>query len=64
MLYISCYHTEVIVGFNPTSYSDEEGQAISFIVDILEGQAQANVLVNFATRDVTASGNLIISDYS
>ena len=47
----------MIVGFNPTSYSDEEGQPISFIVDILEGQAQTDVIVNLATRDVTASGN-------
>ena len=45
------------VGFNPTSYSEEEGQAISFIVGILEGQAQADVIVNFVTSDVTASGN-------
>ena len=57
LVYYLDHIAEVTVGFNPTSYSDEEGQAISFIIDILEGQAQADVFVNFATSDVTASGN-------
>lgn len=44
------------VGFNPTTYSEEEGQAIVFTVEILEGQAMANILVNFDTADVSATG--------
>ena len=50
------------VGFNPTSYSEEEGQAIVFTAVILEGQTQADILVNFVTSDVSAAGKLHIVD--
>lgn len=54
------FHTVVTVGFRPTSYSEEEGQAIVFTVEILEGQAQASILVNFITGDVSATGKQLI----
>ena len=53
---MSYTHTEVIIGFNPTVYSEEEGQFISFTVEILEGQTQTDVFVNFDTSDVSAIG--------
>ena len=48
--------TAVVVGFNPTTYTEEEGDTVVFTVQILEGQAQINVVVNFNTADVSANG--------
>ena len=54
---------EVIIGFNPTVYSEEEGQFISFTVTILEGQTQNDVFVNFDTSDVSATGECALSSH-
>ena len=48
------------VGFNPTAYTEEEGQAVVFVIQILEGQAQTDIIVNFNTNDVSATGKYII----
>ena len=48
------------VGFNPTAYTEEEGQAVVFVIQILEGQAQTDIIVNFNTDDVSATGKYII----
>ena len=53
----------VTVGFNPTTYSEEEGQIVTFTVEILEGQTQTDVLVNFGTSDVSATGNKKLDFY-
>ena len=56
-VYTYLIRTVVTVGFNPTTYSEEEGQIVTFTVEILEGQTQTDVLVNFGTSDVSAAGN-------
>ena len=47
--------TEVTISFNPTSYTVNEGETVSFLVE-LAGETQVNVVAMFQTRGVTAIG--------
>ena len=48
---------EVTISFNPTTYMVEEGQSVSFIVE-LTGDASMSVPFLFQTSDVSAIGKL------
>ena len=51
-LLYSAMHTDVIIGFDPDSYSvDEEAGVVTFVVRVLEGSLMVPVTVRFSTID-------------
>jgi hypothetical protein len=47
--------SEVTISFNPDTYTVEEGQDVTFMIQLI-GQAAIDVQINFQTADGTAIG--------
>ena len=55
---ISPYFTDVVIGFDPDSYTVDEGAPgiVTFTVRVLTGQLRRSVEIGFSTLDDTALG--------
>ena len=64
IIYSSHYLTEVVIGFNPDTYSVREPDGfVELFVAVLQGQLQRSVIVNVTLHDHTAVGKFVTSEY-